>query len=600
MGRYIRLIAFVAIVWGIAIVSVAQDEVYVFESGLQFTIPAGMTVDDSSGIPVIIMGEQTVMDVIAPEFISEDPDATLDAPLANVIDFILGLVGFEGELTEEEISRFVLEDGREVAGFDFTNSSGAIQSIFAIRLTDGQVGILNFRTLEDISQETVDAIVFVASSLRLPEETSNINSMTDAELALTAGLSESLTYDDSGVSFMYPENFALVYDGTPPATIGINEQILITLVDPNLVGMPAGEPIEDVAIFAAEQSPVSAEDFEPFDIGGREALIATTQTDEVYATLVLIRFSDETVGIMDVLTITEPTKEEIDYLRQIAASFNSASTEASITSNDLDEANDLFEQAMAVRDAGEYDEAIDLFTQAIELSPNLGLAYYWRGATYQRTGDVEAAVSDYRQALDIAEDEIQIRIDIADVYALYGDVESAIAELESFIEDEGDDALPDGQVDALAVYRQIANGEYVRAFYFSRANRLREYGQFELALASNQVALDNEPEDALLHSQRGVIYIEAEDIDAAIAEFTIGIEIDPLPVLFYNRGIAYSLVTTDLDAIVDKVHDYQCLILLADDSITQEQIDFAQQGIDRTIISSDDYKPITDPADCGA
>jgi hypothetical protein len=42
------------------------------------------------------------------------------------------------------------------------------------------------------------------------------------------------------------------------------------------------------------------------------------------------------------------------------------------------------------------------------------------------------------------------------------------------------------------------------------------------------------------------------------------------------------------------------VVLLADDSITEQQVADAEQALVRTIIDSDTYEPITDAADCAA
>jgi len=605
MNRWMRYVGVLCLLLMTVMVVTAQDEdnIYTFESGVQFIIPEGATIDDSSGIPVLTLGEQTVMDVVDPLVIGETPDATVGVPLGDVMDFLLRAVGFEGERTAETTSNFVLSDGREIIGFDFTNASGAIQSVFVLRLSDGRVGALNFRTLDEVTQDTVNTIVAVAESLDIPTETTpsaETETTTTAEDELTAGLTQEHTYE-SGVTFRFPEDYTIVNTENPPATIGIPEVILVTMVDPNIVGMPANEPMDDIIDFAIGSSSLEVSDFEDFDVGGREAAIGSAPDGDLVKTMVLVRFADGTVGIMDITTQSELTEDQVDTMRSVAASFNSESSETATTRDEIGEANQLFDQAIAQRDANNYEEAVDLFTQAIELNPGFDAAYYGRALTYGYLGEIEDAVADYEQVMEIEpEATLRVRTDIVNLYALYDDMESAITELESLLEDVDEEDLSENILEAFDVYQAIADGEYNSDFYFSRANRLRQYGQYDLALEANQVMLDNEPDDPTVYAQRGVILNEAGEYDAAVEALTTGIELEPLPILFYNRGYTYSLMTDDFDAIVDKVHDYQCIILLADDTITQEQLDFVQQGIDRTIISSDDYEPITDPADCEA
>jgi hypothetical protein len=51
--------------------------------------------------------------------------------------------------------------------------------------------------------------------------------------------------------------------------------------------------------------------------------------------------------------------------------------------------------------------------------------------------------------------------------------------------------------------------------------------------------------------------------------------------------------------MIKRVHDFQCVVLLADESISEAQVAQAQRAIDTTFIDADSYAPITDPADCG-
>lgn len=582
-----------------ALLTSAQDDpqIYTFESGVQFTVPANGTVDDSGGLPVVNLDDAVLIDVVGPTIIGQTPDATLNMPLGDVLDFLLSAVGYEETRADDQTISMNLLDGREVLAYNFINSSEANQLIFVIRLSDGRIGALNIRSLDSLTQEQVTTIGEIANSLDL-RTASNDPVLSDREAELTAGLSQLFAYE-SGVNFRYPENFLLVNEDDPPVTIGIDEELVMTMVDPNQVGIPAGETMGSIIEFAIGSSDLSAGDFEPFDIGGRDAVIGTIAGEEIFESMVIVKFADQTYGIIDILTVTEPTDEHIELIRSVTASFNSATSEVGVTRADMDEARSLFENAMAVRDEGDNETAIDLFTQAIDLNPELALAYYWRGATYQFTGELENAIADYRQALSLEPDQLQIQEDIANMYALLGDLESAVAELSSYIDAAGKDNVDPQILELLEIYQAVADGEFNEDFYFSRANRLREVGLFEEALASNQVSIDNDPTDAEHFSQRGVIYVDMEDYESAIDAFTDGLEVEIMPILFYNRGVAHrGNSPLDLDSMIAGVHDFQCLLLLADDTITQEQIDYADNAITMTLISSDDYEPITDSANC--
>jgi tetratricopeptide (TPR) repeat protein len=54
---------------------------------------------------------------------------------------------------------------------------------------------------------------------------------------------------------------------------------------------------------------------------------------------------------------------------------------------------------MAKARLGDLRGAIDDYTQAIKLKPDLTFAYYCRGLTEAKLGDIQAATADVRQAL---------------------------------------------------------------------------------------------------------------------------------------------------------------------------------------------------------
>lgn len=614
-------------------VGFAQDagDIYTFDNGIQFTVPANSVLDDSGSLPLITLANAALIDIVEPDVIGETPDATKELPLVTVLDFLLSAVGYEGERAEDETISMKLLDGREVMAYNFINATDNYQLIFVLRMSDGRIGALNVRSREPLTQEMVTAIGDLANSFDIPEtsnapepteliepteatevtddsdptyvsepadDTENTPKITAEEAELIADLTQEFTYP-SGVSFRYPEDFILINKDNPPVTIGIDQIIIMTMVDPNQVGMPSGEAMQDIIDFAIGSTSFVADDFAPINVGGREAVFATVENETVFQSMLIVAFADETYGIMDIVTAAKPTDEHIDMIRSVAASFNSAGSQSGITRADIEDARILFESAMDSRDEGEYEAAIEQFTLAIKLNPELALAYYWRASTYQRLGQVEKAVADYRKALELEPEEIQIQADIANTYALFDEMDEAVAELEAFIELVGEDTVGEEVIESLDVYRAVANGEYNEDFYFRRANRLRNYGLYDLALENNQLTIDNDPDDAELYAQRGVIYVDMEDYDAAIDAFTEGLEIELLPILFYNRGVAHrSNSLNELGSMIDGVHDLQCLLLLADDSITEDQIAYAERSINTTLISSDDYEPITDPANC--
>ena len=93
-----------------------------------------------------------------------------------------------------------------------------------------------------------------------------------------------------------------------------------------------------------------------------------------------------------------------------------------------------------------------------------------------------------------------------------------------------------------------------------------------------------------------------EQIDEAINIYNAGIRIQPLRVLFFNRGHAYqALMPGNLDTMINMAHSFQCVLLLDDDgTLGEDHLAQANRILTVTLIDSDDYEPITDPVDCAA
>jgi tetratricopeptide (TPR) repeat protein len=60
----------------------------------------------------------------------------------------------------------------------------------------------------------------------------------------------------------------------------------------------------------------------------------------------------------------------------------------------------FMQRGNVLRTSHQYDAAIAAFDRSIELNPNLPLAYFGRGASYDEKGDRQSAAADYRKCLE--------------------------------------------------------------------------------------------------------------------------------------------------------------------------------------------------------
>ena len=64
---------------------------------------------------------------------------------------------------------------------------------------------------------------------------------------------------------------------------------------------------------------------------------------------------------------------------------------------------------MAYYYKGEYDKAIADCNKAIELDPELALAYFDRGFAYMELGEKEKALSDFEQCIEVSKNPVLIQ-----------------------------------------------------------------------------------------------------------------------------------------------------------------------------------------------
>ncbi len=189
--------------------------------------------------------------------------------------------------------------------------------------------------------------------------------------------------------------------------------------------------------------------------------------------------------------------------------------------------------------AGRLTDAIAAFDTAIQLDPNLAEAYYWRGVAHAETNRWEEAIADCTAAL-------RLNPDYAEAYHQRGlahkgkeDWDRAIADYEEAIR----------RKPALGPDPQFAEP------YYRRALRRKEVQQWDEAIGDYEEAVrldatiapqpDRQFAEAyymrgLSRKQRAVANRSLSDLNAAIADFTKAISLDPSYAKAYaSRSLAY-------------------------------------------------------------
>ena len=83
-------------------------------------------------------------------------------------------------------------------------------------------------------------------------------------------------------------------------------------------------------------------------------------------------------------------------------------------------------KAISLLNEGKYEEAIEKFTGAITEDPENPIFYYYRGAAFEKTGDLDKAMEDYQKSFELKPDFILPTANIGKIYAKKREFEKAI------------------------------------------------------------------------------------------------------------------------------------------------------------------------------
>lgn len=401
-----------------------------------------------------------------------------------------------------------------------------------------------------------------------------------------------------GSRFTIPDGMVLDGEGDPPQ-LQIGLSIYVEMVDPAFIGSTPDSTrdanLTDILDYIlglinheGTHVPANLERITLND--GREAVYYTfTNTNDRTQVVISLRMSDGRVAAMNVRMRNPLTSLQRTQIIDLASMFDSP----------VPPAADLFERAQAAFDAQDYQAAADLLERFVTQNGENQEAHYMRGHALTQTGDLVQAQSAYERAYELAPTEIEILYDIANVQALSDNITGATRTLEAFIKANGSQNIPDNVNDALDVYDRLLDGEVISEFYVARAQKLQEIGLYENALEDISLLIEQSPDDAALYVTQGAVYTEMERYDLALDAYSTGISITPLPTLFYSRAmLRQTLADEALEDTEDALHDYQCAILLADETITDQQFKAIQRSIESIIAITSGFKPITDPALC--
>jgi len=137
-------------------------------------------------------------------------------------------------------------------------------------------------------------------------------------------------------------------------------------------------------------------------------------------------FSKATIAL--VLLVAVPSAYAVDVRSGQASA--SPQTPPSAVLSDPKTAKDFNQRGTSKVQKGDVDGAIADFSQAVQLKRDYAMAYYNRGTVYASTGNVRAALADYTQVIALKPNSGAARYSRGSLRANTGDRAGAIADLQ--------------------------------------------------------------------------------------------------------------------------------------------------------------------------
>ena len=156
--------------------------------------------------------------------------------------------------------------------------------------------------------------------------------------------------------------------------------------------------------------------------------------------------------------------------------------------------------------------------EAICPNPKDSIAYYNRGVTYVRKGDLNKAISDYTEAIRLDPNFAQAYFNRGNAYSHKGDLDKTIADYTEAIR---------------------LNPKYADA-YCGRGLAYAQKGEYDKEITDCTEAIRLNPKHAIAYNNRGAAYGKQGECDEEIADCTEAIHLNPkLAPAYFNRGLAY-------------------------------------------------------------
>ncbi|NQT07283.1 MAG: tetratricopeptide repeat protein, partial [Candidatus Omnitrophica bacterium] len=162
-------------------------------------------------------------------------------------------------------------------------------------------------------------------------------------------------------------------------------------------------------------------------------------------------------------------------------------------------------RGVAYAGKSEFDNAFKDFNKAIELDPEVVIAYVARGSTYVKIAGFDKAIENFTKALELDPVFFSVYVDRGKVYVKIGEFDKAIEDFTRAIE---------------------LNPKLAEA-YTNRGYAYMERGELDKAMTDFNKVIELNPSNSMAYNNRGAVYTKQEEYAKAIADFTKALELNP-------------------------------------------------------------------------
>jgi tetratricopeptide (TPR) repeat protein/S1-C subfamily serine protease len=199
-----------------------------------------------------------------------------------------------------------------------------------------------------------------------------------------------------------------------------------------------------------------------------------------------------------------------------------------------------------------YELASDDYNKAIELNPNLAMAYNNRGGIYYNQQKYELALADFNKAIELDSKLAEAYNNRGGIYYNQKKYDLALADFNKAIELDSNLAMAYNNRGGIYYNQQkyeLALADWNKAIelnrnlalaYLNRGGIYYNQQKYELALADWNKAIELDSNFAVTYYYRGNIYYYQQKYELALADFNKAIELDSkLAEAYTNRGGLY-------------------------------------------------------------